>query len=360
MLRQIVMLAVPLCLMSICVAALASYSSAKDAIRVDLQSGDVMFEDSLQGSAGRGWKIAPANFKSIAEIAPAYLLELDKDGYPVSPAVVGDTSWGAYRVEVEFYSMGGGWAGIDFHMQDDTQRGCNVSVYPVPEANAAVFEAAAWCSKTAFSWKLYPAGQRKSTVKPTCWNRLKIDVGRTVANVYLDGDPKPVYTVYDMPFRRGGVRFMAYYAPAAFRNLRVTCLAEEDVRPILEDPWADARRKSVVRGWQVSAPMPLKKIDALATDPLQPLVLDWQEAVTDGRGVVDLTRQFSDFGRKGAVFAKRTVSCDVAREEVVRLTYTDRLKMWCNGKLVFDGPPFEATSRLRKVVVGGRVVEMDE
>ena len=75
-------------------------------------------------------------------------------------------------------------------------------------------------------------------------------------------------------------------------------------------------------------------------DRLPPEVtLAWVDAPVDGRGVVNLTPLVGPEARPGVVFAKTEVRATTAGPRRAWVTYTDNLSLWCNGRLIFEGPP---------------------
>lgn len=308
-----------------------------------MKAGDVLFTDPLNGPSTAVWKRPPARFEPVTDGgAPVYVLGSGENGYATAPAIAGDMSWESYRIEVELLSRGGGWTGIDFHVQDDGVRSGDVGVYVDDGAKPVPMEFSAWWEER-LCFKPYPFAQQEVTVLPNRWYTLRIDVGRTVANVYLDDAADPCYTVYDLPFERGGIRFMTYYCEAGFRNLRVTALDAGDVVPVLPDPWREARGAGVVRDWQVTPPVPLDGDgdDTMPANPPDTAALSWVSAAQDGRGIVDLVRQFPTWHEMGAVYGRTVITADVHDSRTAYVTYTDRLKIWVNGQPVFTGPPRE-------------------
>jgi len=109
-------------------------------------------------------------------------------------------------------------------MSGDGRFGVNTSFFYPPEGEEFLLEAAGWW-REAMGWKLWPVAQKRGRLARGAWLRMRVDVGRQVANVYLGGAPEPAFTIYDLPRSHGGIRLMTYAGSACFRNLRVVELA---------------------------------------------------------------------------------------------------------------------------------------
>jgi hypothetical protein len=273
----------------------------------------------------------------------------------------GDDSWKNYRVEVEVLPEGRGFVGLDFHVRDDESGCCNLhfpaSPWPVssgsdsqeavsteadtqegasPAGGKRIFEGCGRWDDVNTSWKLGPMSQRTAPARPGAWLRLRLDAGEAIANLYQDDDPEPVFTAYDLPFDRGGVRLWRYHASAYFRNLRVTAL--NSVEPILGDAWGSVIGPGVIRDWQISRMLPQDFGSEGRTAEWSAADMSWRKVSGDRRGVINVIGiDPSEYCRKGVAIARAIVMSDDNGPRPYRLTYTDQLSIWLNGDRVFDG-----------------------
>ena len=132
---------------------------------------------------------------------------------------------------------------------------------------------------------------------------------------------------------------MAYAGSGFFRNLRITRLEEEAVRPILDDPWAELKADGVIRHWRVSQPFEAGYASRKVPKTVRRGSDDWQEVTTGERGFVNLSALYPRDSTANVVFARTAVRSEKRERRLCRVTYTDRFRMWVNGKEVFDGPP---------------------
>jgi len=309
----------------------------------------VLFHDPLTGPARDGWRVPPERFADAPGGGRAFLLEPGEGRTVANPPWVGDETWGPYRVEFEVCATGekDGWVGPDFHVRDSGLGCCNLQFYSASDRDEVVFESSARWWADDLGWKLYPMAQRTVRMPKGKWARVRVDVGGDLANVYVDGAAEPCYTVRYLPFLRGGIRLWNYVGSAFFRDLRVTALGPDEVRPVLADPWDAVVGKEVVRGWAMSAPLAEgEAADAPAFVAARGAgdrggagpAGSWRAAPTDARGVVLVSaagREYVD--GKRVVLARTVIDSPDGRGRAALLTYTDQLTMWLNGAEVFRG-----------------------
>lgn len=292
--------------------------------------------DPLDGTGQAAWRRAPSTFVDAPGGGRAFRCVRGATVDPAALPWIGDETWSVYRVDVEVL-LEKNWAGIDFHVRDDGGAASSVTVLQVP-GDQLVAEAAS-LRGLAFSWKTQPVGQRTAPHAAGDWVRLRLDVGRSVANLYIGDTRKAAATFHDLTGGRGGVRLMTYAGSALFRNLRITELSERAVRPLLPDPWAAARTGRVLTDWQVT-PAREKRHSASG---LPPEVSDgsgpWTVPPADRRGVISLTDAFGDRNTGGVTFARAVLVAPKAGQYRLKVTYTDDFSLWCNGQRVFTGPP---------------------
>ena len=296
------------------------------------KSGDILLQDPLDGTKVDGWKVAPTMFVDLADHGTVYKLETgSSEFYPE----IGDSSWAAYRVEFETMRVKDlrGFVGIQFHIQSDNVHCNNLSFFNGGDISLPrAFESAGHWNETNMSWKLWPYSQKYFYFQENEWTRICMDIGESVANVFV-GDSL-VYTTYDLPFGYGGLRFWEYHVTSYLRNFKITALNNDDVIPLLPDPW-QATESNVIREWMVS---PLLDF-AAGIDSIPPALkrMNWGKNKADRRGILNISAAFPENQQKKVVLAKTTIVSDKDCQEKLYFAYTDRMNLWCNGIMVFKG-----------------------
>jgi hypothetical protein len=307
---------------------------------IQYQKGKVLFQDALNGKVQPGWRVAPDNFVVHPVYGKVYQLESEK--FLENPPWVGDKTWRNYRAEIEILPTGGHWVGLDCHVQNDGSSGFNIQFFTFDTTHQIALEALSFeggNKEGAAAWKLWPVSQKFPVIEKDTWIKFRIDVGETIVNAYINDDTEPVFTVYDMPYSKGGVRFFSYHTGKAYlRNFRVTALSKKDVQPILKDVWHKVRDQNIIREWEITSPQPSEfGLDSLPAELNIP-DMKWIKAKTDKRGVLNVGALFPKQNRQGTVFARKTVLSESDKIQKAWVTYTDRCTIWCNGKQVFKGP----------------------
>jgi hypothetical protein len=297
---------------------------------------DILFEDRFDDSPDPGWRVRPVSVVDDPAHGRTLLLNEGDPNAGLWLGWAGDDTWRNYRIEVDVLPRGRGFVGLDFHARDDGSGCCNIHFAASPDDGERLFEGCGRWGDVNTSWKLGPLSQRSAPSAMGEWIHLRLDAGETVANLFLDDGPEPVFTIYDLPFDRGGMRLWRYHAAALFRNLRVTAIGA--VEPVLEDVWNDFVGPGVIREWQISPMFPpgsgAEDTVAFARDT----EMSWRDAGTDRRGVLNVIAVDPDeYCENGVVFARTPIRSPEVLIRSIRLTYTDQLSMWVNGRSVFVG-----------------------
>jgi hypothetical protein len=305
------------------------------------EGGGILFRDALNGEPESAWRIAPERFVDDPKYGTVYRMDPVEDYSELSAAWVGDETWSNYSLEAEMLATGedDGFIGFDFHVQDAGDRCCNLHFFSSRDNPRVLFEGCGRWGEENTSWKLFPFSQRGAHLPKGEWFKLRLDVGDTVANLYINDGSEPVFTIYDLPFSRGGVRFWRYAGAGCARNLVVRSLRDDEVRPVLEDVWGRVSRSGVVRNWKVNQMFPP---ETGRDDPLgivRSSEVDWRSVDPDRRGVVNVIGIAPEYHAKGVVYARGTVESAEAATRKMLLTYTDQISIWCGSTKVFDGEP---------------------
>jgi hypothetical protein len=305
------------------------------------EPGDILFEDPLDGTIVPEWRIIPGSYIRLPDDGVVYYMQPARIGSITQLPWAGDQSWKNYRIEIEFMIEEGanrGFIGLNFHVQEDSVRSNNIGFFTGGELPSDRWlETSVHYNKNNLSWKLWPFSQKSFRLEANKWYQLRIDAGASIANVYVNNDTTPVYTTYALPFAAGGVQFWQYGGSAYFRNLRITELSDNDVKPVLADIWNTVYRRGLAEKWGIT---PLLAPE-IGIDTLPPEIaaeqMEWQKIDTDPRGFVNLSAFFSDNNAHRMIFARTYVRVGSGGPASALFSYTDRANVWCNGKLVYEG-----------------------
>ncbi|MFH1073645.1 MAG: hypothetical protein V1752_01010 [Candidatus Firestonebacteria bacterium] len=307
----------------------------------------VLFKDTLNGTAAGSWIIAPKDFRSWPWGCLCLLDTAARKKRQALPKV-GDQSWSKYRVEFDFLPKSlKGYTGLNFHVQSNGDA-CNLHFPSGASGRNEAFQTMYIYGKS-MSWKLYPESQGYGLFRGDSWSHLRLDVGKTLANLFVNG--APVLTMFDLPFNAGGIEFWSYYGQVYIRNVTVIDLTYSRVVPVFKNPWLIYKDADVLKDWRVA----LCKDQKGEGIPLSSK-LDWRDIQADSRGVVNLSRAFREDNTRNTAWATAEIIMERPETKKLFLTYTDRLTIWCNNRKVFTGEPRGWNDPNRDAHFGGRLI----
>jgi len=236
------------------------------------------------------------------------------------------------------------YPGVAFRVHDEGNYEL-VYVRPHNSGRSDALQYAPVCNGVT-GWQLYSGdGFTASVELPTDrWLHLRIEVAGDRARVFLDGDDQPALVVDRL--RHGaspGFVGLVGGSPAArFAGFRVDARDDLDLGPPL-DRWVPP---GAIMGWDLS-----RVLSARAVDPLRPPAeqrlgdLGWTRVEAEPSGLVDVARHRQPLAAEpSVVLARAVVTADAAGRKLLRFGYSDRVSVFANGELRFEG---DSSYRLR-------------
>jgi hypothetical protein len=210
---------------------------------------------------------------------------------------------------------------------------------------------------TICAWKLYPESQGYAIFPRERWIALRLKVLPKQARLYVNNMSYPTLIFRDMPFESGGVQFWSFCGSGYFRNFCVAELGSDPIEDKRISPWRLYARDELLCDWEVSPVLDISidEIGRLPDDIYSP-TSTWLAVTADARGIVNLSPLPLRFPHVNAVFARASVVAERDGPRRCWFTYTDRMKIWCNGRLVFKGVPRGWQDPGREKFFGGRLI----
>lgn len=193
------------------------------------------------------------------------------------------------------------------------------------------------------SWQIYADANAIAPFAFTHegWNHFKMIVKGDQADIYFNGSGQPLLHVPDLATDRGHGRvgFRATGPNGKFNIANLTIRSLDQGEGIVGKPnnltapppgiiprWVVSRpfAEDVVAG-QLELPAKVGKLGNVATVSVEPF------------GILDLSRAVSPQPDADTVLVASRIVSDKARPVRLRFGYSDRLRLFLNGKLVFDG-----------------------
>ena len=194
------------------------------------------------------------------------------------------------------------------------------------------------------SWQIYTD---RNAIAPFAhthegWNRIKFVIADDKADIYYNGSARPILHVPDLAADRGngavGLRTTGADGKIRFTNLVVRPLAEGE--GIVGTPAADGRvaPEGTITRWAVSAHFPEAQVDGALQLPQEVAALPTKAVLdTESFGIVDLSRGGLQEQEEDTALVSTRIVAERAKRVRLQFGYSDRVRLFLNGDLIFDG-----------------------
>ena len=226
--------------------------------------------------------------------------------------------------------------GIGFRMQDEG----NGEIYYLRPHQSGNPDAMQYYPENhgGGGWQLYYGqGFNKAHVLPfDRWLHIRILVDDHRAEIYFDNEEKPVLYIQALqrPISAGMIELQNEYEPAArYANFSITPMDHCTLQSPLEP--APVLPATVIRNWQVSTAFDETAIDSMMRVPAS--AIQWQKFQTDERGIADLARLSAVGKGHNTIICRIDAEADMAVTKRLAFGFSDRVRIYCNKKLLYAG-----------------------
>ncbi|HEY2855013.1 MAG TPA: hypothetical protein VGJ18_19300 [Gemmatimonadaceae bacterium] len=191
-----------------------------------------------------------------------------------------------------------------------------------------------------FAWQIYAGPAWEGTAHWTYdrWMHVKLIVRDSRAELFVDGD-SAVQIVRQLrgPKGAGEIGFISGNG-ARFANVSVQAdaAAMPDITLMASDV-RDSTPATIVRSWRVSSPFPESTLVRLTQLTTVPGTSTWHMLGVEEKGIVNLARIAGIGDGRNTVVAALTLMADAERIVRVRFGYSDRVRVFLNGRLLYSG-----------------------
>jgi hypothetical protein len=192
-----------------------------------------------------------------------------------------------------------------------------------------------------WAWQIYSGPQWEGTTRWTYdrWMHVKLLVRDSRAELFVDGDGAvQVIRQLHGPSAAGEIGLFSGNG-ARFANVVVRPDAEtpEDMTTAPQAAVLDSTPATVVRSWRVSAPFPESTLVNLTSLPAVPGGGAWTRLGVEERGIANFARLTGIGDGRNTVVAAVTLTSERDRIVRVRFGYSDRVRVFLNGRLLYAG-----------------------
>ncbi len=191
------------------------------------------------------------------------------------------------------------------------------------------------------AWQLYYGEGYAATIKyvNNQWMHIKIAVSGKYAEVYIQDMEKPVLFISEMkmPIQSGGVGLSnGNFAGAHFANFQFSKSENQTLKgfpvPLKETP------RGTITSWYVSNAIFESTVEN--TTILTAAVtghLTWKKMECEATGLANLAKIQGIKDSANTSFARVTVMSDKDQVKKLKFGFSDRVRVYCNGRLLYSG-----------------------
>ncbi len=172
------------------------------------------------------------------------------------------------------------------------------------------------------------------------WNHVKIVVEGDRADIYFNSDT-PSLHVPDLKtdIKQGFVSLRAFSLadlPAYFTNLTIRRL-DRGEHVVGEAKPSPDLPGGVINEWSISAPVSEAAVSALTLDDQITEDLTWHNLEAETNGIANIAKLSRPTREANTVFARLNITSDQAQMKEMKFGYSDRVRIYLNGKRVYAG-----------------------
>lgn len=171
------------------------------------------------------------------------------------------------------------------------------------------------------------------------WFHVKFLIKDTMAEVYLDNEAQPALFIKRL-YRPVAAGMLAlenpWPVPARYANF--SYIATNNVTLQNKPKPAQPLPAGVFTSWQISTPFDETELAGKTTlDEVKIPALSWHIFAADERGIADLGMLAAPKNGANTMLAKITMHSDKAEVKKLSFGFSDRVRVFCNGKLLYSG-----------------------
>ncbi len=171
------------------------------------------------------------------------------------------------------------------------------------------------------------------------WMHIKLIVSGNNAELYIDNQDQPVLYMHDLKreLKPGKVGIKTNrFSPGHYANFSVTPMENPVLKSKKKSPEETAA--GTVTAWSISGAFPENTLEnkSLLTDA-DKNNREWKKLESESSGLANISKVVKFERSKNTVFAKIEIDSDKKREKILRFGFSDRVRVFLNGQLLYIG-----------------------
>ena len=191
-------------------------------------------------------------------------------------------------------------------------------------------------------WKQRPGNRGFNTqldFKTDEWTHVRLLIKDKQAELYINDNPQPASFIRELltGISSGGFGLKTSVGAVWFANFTYTPLADLTFKTKPDD-FKIITPPATISSWSVSAPFHERKImKATSLDNRWAEQLGWKKMNTEAGGLLNISRLYPVTDSANCVLVKLNVTAASDQVQELLFGYSDRVKVFCNGKAVYSG-----------------------
>lgn len=188
------------------------------------------------------------------------------------------------------------------------------------------------------AWQLYYGPDYATPVQYTFnqWMHVKLLISEKYIEVYLNDMEKPMlFTEMKRTPKEGYIGINNFMSENHFANFTYTITDKISFKTSPKS--ATPTPPGTITRWQVSAALPEKSLDDVISLKDLNKTVTWTSANTEPSGVLNLASIVQASEENNTVFTRVVIESEKDQVKKFILGYSDRVKVYCNGDLLFSG-----------------------
>ncbi|MFY0592944.1 hypothetical protein [Roseivirga sp.] len=190
-------------------------------------------------------------------------------------------------------------------------------------------------------WQLYYGAGNAAPIsyKMNAWNHIKLVLAETDAEVYINDMDTPLLYIPELKRApQAGTIRLSGGGPSPFHFANVKLKASPN--PAFKSKRKDLQSidENVISTWQVSNSFSERELESIYDlNQKKFKSLTWTALKSERSGKANLARVAQNEGNNNTVFAKITIVSDKVQVKALRYGFSDRARVFFNGKLMASG-----------------------
>lgn len=186
------------------------------------------------------------------------------------------------------------------------------------------------------AWQLYygPQFAVPTTYRFGEWMPIRIVSVGDEADIYIDSDTPSLRVKLKNEPLAGGVALFSAFAPAWFSNVRISPDDGARITGTAPEPTPEPAPGSIM-SWDVSAAFAETELQGVTDLPATQR--DWTRLAVEDRGYANLARVQGIVDGANTTLARVVISSDASRRVTIQFGYSDKVRVFSNGRLVYSG-----------------------